>query len=325
MTQVDLRLAVTDMPVADLPVYAKCPGHKDTKRPNLAVYDDHLHCYVCGFHRNLRPPVASMETHEHPLAILLGVTNEEALALEARYSSESLDAYRERAATEARRDPMPTALAQVYNQVLMQGPRKGRMDWLLARGLTRKTIGDNLIGHDGNRFVIPVFDADANLISLRFRRDDEYLDDGYPKYSGVKGRNGLYLYPEDLIEREERRMLVICEGELDALRLWQDNIAAISPTNGAGQVVKLPKLIRERWPSVATLLLATDQDEAGEAAAMGHTNEKGKFVPGAAQAALELGFKVYRLKWEGGKDVSEALQLGTLDSKHLGRYATAVR
>ena len=303
MTTLDLRLAVTDMPVGDLPVYAKCPNHNDKKRPNLAVYVDSIHCYVCGYNR----------MGAWGLAALLKVGIDEARAAAERYTSEGLDAYRERAATEARRDPMPTALAQVYSHVLTHGPRKSRLDWLRARGLTDQTIGDNLLGHDGNRFVIPVFDAGANLISLRFRRDDEYQDEGYPKYSGVKGRNGLYLYPEDLISRAERKLLVICEGELDALRLWQENIPAVSATNGAGQAPKLPALIRERWPSVESLFIATDQDEPGEEAARL-----------TAERAQALGFRTYRVQWREGKDVTEAIALGSLDPKHFGLYAAAI-
>src|SRR5690554_6402309 len=29
---------------------ARCPAHKDEGRPNLAIYPDGVHCFVCGFH-----------------------------------------------------------------------------------------------------------------------------------------------------------------------------------------------------------------------------------------------------------------------------------
>lgn len=29
---------------------ARCPAHKDEGRPNLAIYPDNVHCFVCGFH-----------------------------------------------------------------------------------------------------------------------------------------------------------------------------------------------------------------------------------------------------------------------------------
>jgi hypothetical protein len=299
LNEIDLRLAVTDMPVGAVPVKIKCPDsiHKHRakqtdKNQSLAVYPDNLHCYGCGFHRNNR-----LEA----LAFLLGVTEEEAKKVAEKYTNEALDAYRERAATEARRDPLPFALAQLYNTALMgpNAPRAHRQDWLLARGITLETAEDVHLGHDGNRYVIPIFDADMKLIALRYRRDDAYLDESYPKYMGMKGRNGLYLYPEWLIERDTRKFLVICEGELDALRLWQEGYPAVSATNGAGQAHKLPALIRERWPRIHTLCVATDQDEPGEEAA--------RLTIAAAEG---LGMKAMRLRWEEGKDVTEALQLG---------------
>lgn len=39
---------------------ARCPGHNDTGRPNLAIYDDHVHCYVCGFHADAFDLVAKV-------------------------------------------------------------------------------------------------------------------------------------------------------------------------------------------------------------------------------------------------------------------------
>jgi DNA primase len=303
--------------VGTLPVHIKCPSHNDKTRGNLAVYDDHLHCYVCGFHRNDWPEA---------LALLLGCSEAEARAQASKYTNEALDAYRERAAQEARTDPMPFALAQIYNNMLMgpDAPRAHRQDWLLARGLTPETWERFHLGHNGCQFVIPIFDAGMNLVSLRLRRDDEYLDDTHPKYMGVKGRNGLYLYGEWLVT-PEHKYLVLTEGELDAVRLWQEGIPAVSATNGAGQVRKLPALIRDRWPHIKTLIIGTDSDEAGEASAVGHTNEKGEFVPGTQQAALDLGFKVYRLKWEeGAKDVSDAIQLGLLDPRRLRAHTVAL-
>ena len=327
----DLRLAVSDLTVGEQPIKVKCPdrlhkartGGKADKQMSLGVYPDHLHCYGCKLHVEIWDDVkaSQAETYTHPLAILLDVSNEEALGLLARYDSDSLDAYRERAAQEARTDPLPSTLATIYSNVLLDGPRRERKDWLYARGLDDRMLRKASIGHDGNRFVIPVFSGEGNLISLRYRRDDPYYCtcdqrehtetcgvNKYPKYLGTKGRNGLYLYPEPFIEADTRDYLVITEGELDALRLWQEDIPAISATNGAGQAPKLPALIKERWPRIKTLYIATDQDEPGQEAAR---------LTG--EAAKALGFATVRITWNPGKDVTDAIQLGTLNPASIRR------
>jgi DNA primase len=300
---IDLRLAVTDQVVGDQPVKIKCREHND-KTASLAVYADNINCYGCGFHLELEG--SGLPGHVDPLAYLLKV--EDASDVAYKYTNESLDRYRERAAQEARRDPLPQSLATIYNAVLNTS-RRHRREWFFARGLSRECINDSavLLGHDGTRFVIPVFDKDGNLITLRYRLDPDYNDErdiAKHKYLGLKGRNGLYIYPEQLVSNlpaypHFKGALVICEGELDALRLWEAQVPAVSVTNGAGQVEKLPAIIHEHFPFVQALYIATDQDEAGEEAAKR-----------TAAAAEKLGYTTQRLRWKEGKDVTEALQLG---------------
>lgn len=305
MNAIDLRLVVTDSPVGDYPEKIKCREHND-KSASLAVYRDNLHCYGCGFNMGVSRVL-------NALAYLLKIEPSEAVKIAQRYTVEELDAYRERASQEARRDPLPGSLAAIYHETLMTGRRRQRKDWLYARGLTDETLERFQIGHDGLRFTIPVYSAEGSLVAIRFRRDDAYDETG-PKYLGVKGRNGLYLYPEHVID-PSLGYLVVCEGELDAIRLRQEGVQAVTLTNGAGQTPKLPAIIKEKYPHVVVLLIATDQDEPGQEAA--RLTER---------AALEAGFDALglgRITWEGGKDVTEALQLGTLDiwehlCTHLG-------
>ena len=297
---IDLRLAVDDQVVGDYPIKVKCREHND-KTASLAVYADHLHCYGCGFHASFDPPMLV-----NPLSYLLGISDEEADKVGSRYTNESLDRYREKAAQESRMDPLPRTLATIYNAMLNSPERAHRKQWFYDRGLTELTINDPdvLLGHDGLHFVIPVFDKSRNLVSLRYRMDPEYCSEQEihkHKYLGMKGRNGLYIYPEPLLEnagswREELTVtkVYICEGELDALRLWQEGRPAVSVTNGAGQVEKLPALLKAQYPSITHLVIATDQDEPGEEAA----NR-------TIKAAELLGFTTLRWRWEGAKDVTE--------------------
>ena len=332
----DLRLAVSDDPVGDYPIFIRCREHNDKRRGNLAVYRDNLNCYGCGFHISAWDEKKAGPTSQHPLAYLLGLSNAEALAQEAHYHSESLDAYREKTAQDARRDPLPGSLARLYNDVLLTGPRQARQAWLTRRGLTVATIHGNYLGHDGNRFVIPIFDADEHLMTLRYRRDDVYYctcgaadpsETGQAhsetcgaattsKYSGLKGRNGLYAYPENLIAAHQPDYLVLCEGELDALRLWQEGIPAVSATNGAGQARKILGYLKQHYPTVTYYLIATDMDEPGrEAAAL------------AAQTLTELGLRGEIAEWSNtdgqAKDITDAFNCGRLRADQLRPHCAA--
>jgi DNA primase len=311
----DLRLALPDdvqhQAVGDYPIYVKCVRHADKKRPNMAVYPDHLHCYVCGYtcgcahpgpEHGPRCPQFQLEA----LAALLGVDIETARTVAPQYTNESLDAYRERAYLEAKRTPLPRALATAYHRILL-GARAERLEWLYERGLTDASIDSFKLGHDGFRFVIPVFDKDGNLLTLRYRRDDVYQSEQRPKYSGLPGRNGFYVYPEWRLRDET--WVMVCEGELDAVRCWQEGWPAVSATNGARQVPKLIPALQELLPHLDTVLLATDSDEAGEEAA----NVAGR----DAQAR---GLRVERCRWDDAKDITDALRLGRrLRREPLGR------
>lgn len=305
--QVDVRLAVTDSPVGDLPWKITCrePAHEDPTR-SMAVYADHLHCYGCGKHIKYRL---------HALAYLLGITPAQAREVASKYTSAAVDAYRVRVAQEVKREPLPGALATVYQGMLLPAGMRGhRRAWLHERGLEDWIIDRARLGHDTTRFVIPFFapnrDMRTNfqirehLLTLRFRRDDEYgteYPDGQPipKYVGMRGRNGLYLYPEHWLDRRPRDWVVVCEGELDALRLWQEDIPAVSTTNGAGNLHHIPDLLKD-YPYIRRLFIAADQDEAGALGA--------KKLDETARAR---GFRVSRAIWdEQTKDVTELYKAG---------------
>lgn len=287
---IDLRLAIEDNPPpGDTPLKVTCVNavaHKrGDKTPAMAVYPDHLHCFVCGYHRN--EPLSA-------LRLLLGTQEVDT----SRYTVEAVDAYRERATQLAKAEPLPAAhaqlfLLQLYNRCM---PRLG---WLYERGLRDDTIIIFKVGHDGQAFTIPVFDADGRLLSFRYRADPACNSPDYTeryRYTGMKGRNGLYLYPAPQVAADERDWIVLCEGELDTLRLWQEDIPAVTLTNGAGQMKKLPALLPKR---IKRVLIAADQDDAGEVAA----NE-------TAQACEVLGVQWCRLRWPEGKDITEAYQKG---------------
>lgn len=289
----DLRLAVSQSPYGDAPVKIPClnPLHKDDVA-SLAVYRENIHCFGCGFH---------VQNTDKALALLLGVTPAEAREIAPKLQARAVTT--QASNIDVRQHPMPSGLADMYYGNLYK-TRSNRLEWLYARGLDDAGIALGKLGHTGASYTIPVFGAGGVLLTLRYRRDNYYAgtDDGRsgPKYFGTKGRNGVFLYGEWLLANDKRDWCIITEGELDALRLWQDGIPACSATNGAGQSNRVPRLLRELCPRVTTVCVSVDVDAAGAAAA-----DK------TCLAARKLGYRVIRLSWFGdAKDVTEYLAQG---------------
>lgn len=295
----DLRLAVEPSAFGSSPIKVPClnPAHHDPN-PSMCVYPDHLHCYGCGFHRN---------DWDESLALLLGVTKAQAREAADRYEDTGRTVARGRT-DDKELPPLLLGRAGLYHRFLRERyPNKAR--WFYDRGLTDETINSGLLGYDGFRFTIPIFGADGSLRTIRYRADytrlpDKLLDGlrevPVPKYSGIRGRNQLYLYGAHWLQSDSK-YAIICEGELDALLLHQLGYVAVSATNGAGQAYLLPSLLREACPALRIIYIATDQDRGD-----GRTTSKGEEAAvKVAHACREASLVACRLSWLIGKDVTE--------------------
>jgi len=185
--------------------------------------------------------------------------------------------------------PMSSDSAEYFHKRL----RDKRL-WFQNRGLTDETIDREMLGYDGKAFVIPVWSKDRKLMTLRFRRDDKVSEDG-SKYWGMSGRNDVILYNESALSLvRDWGLVVICEGELDCLRLYQEGVPAISSTNGAAAFSpEMAEKIDEIKPRI--VVVAYDQDEEG--------------LPNSARVARLFGKRGRVVRWplDFAKDVSELL------------------
>jgi DNA-binding MarR family transcriptional regulator len=77
---------------------------------------------------------------------------------------------------------------------------------------------------DATTITIPIFDPNAKHLTNRYR----HLD-GSPKFSADKGSHPT-LYASHLIKT--KNTIVLCEGEPDCVRLWQEGIPAVTGTSG---------------------------------------------------------------------------------------------
>lgn len=147
--------------------------------------------------------------------------------------------------------------------------------YLERRGLTQKTQRAVKIGYDpeSKSIVIPWFDIEGRLVNWKHRS----VSTKWFWYSEEGGRIKHHLYGLHLVTRLDRRERVfIVESEIDALTLWQAGYSAVA-TGSASMSKEQERLIHKA--GIKTVIIATDNDEAGERAKKSIMKRLGGFIP----------------------------------------------
>lgn len=104
---------------------------------------------------------------------------------------------------------------------------------------------------DDQKINIPIYDPKGRLLYLRYRHLNNQ-----PKFSADKGSHPA-LFAAHKIKKADT--VVLCEGEPDCMRLWQEGIPAVTGTSGVKTFSeKLAAPLAKK-----TVLLVLDNDEAG--------------------------------------------------------------
>lgn len=281
--QQDLRKVLDPTTTTDLIANCIAPGHKDDSA-SMVIYRNAVWCFGC---RSRWWPDQFLRTiQDLPISTQRG-TNRNVEA--PRY--------------------IPRAVPETYSTWLWESHYKSQQRWLLDRGLSREVCIKNFIGHTGEAYTIPIFDAYRNVLSIRYRRDDQLASSDRPKYWGTQGANQAMLYTPRPLDVPSRYFgTLLCEGELDALRLAQEGYPAVSLTNGCGAMK--PEHLNS-LPRLGAVSVVYDQDAPGRAA--------GVEVTALVRSA---GRQVRNIRWADtiGKDVTEFIRhqgadrfRGTLD------------
>ncbi|MCX2726027.1 toprim domain-containing protein [Thermomicrobium sp. 4228-Ro] len=242
----------------------------------------------CPYHEDSTPSLALYRDHAFCFGGC-GLVPLEWLPENLRELSARQRETRERAGGGFTREQL-RVLVEAWCWNLLEGTRRHRLSWLEDRGIDAQAARRFRLGHSGAWFTIPVLQG-REVVGVRFRRDPYYLDeDEGPKYRNPKGQPVLLYRPNP-----GGWPLVVTEGEFDAMLLCLAGCDAVTATAGAGSLVSL--LEREgilgRYRRAGSVLhVATDQDAAGEQ---------------VVEQLVRRGFRVCRWRWEGAKDVSEAL------------------
>jgi hypothetical protein len=137
-----------------------------------------------------------------------------------------------------------------------------KLDYLMSeRGLTREIIDEYKIGHDGQRFYIPIMEGGAYV---NIRRYDPSSRGSHKMISWRTGFGQARLWPMSvLFNAEAGDVVYIFEGEMDCLLARSRGLNAVTCTGGAGTW-------RDPWSVLLAglnVVICYDSDAAGRAGA----------------------------------------------------------
>jgi len=145
------------------------------------------------------------------------------------------------------------------------------------------------IGKDGSRWLsIPHYDG-GKLVNVKYRS----LPPAKKTFRRIEGCKSI-LFNVDALDGQEE--IFLCEGELDAITLWDQGIKnVVATTTGAGGLD--PEWI-DQLSKAVKIYLCYDNDEAGQ--------------KGAREAARRLGYdRCFNVLLPDGKDINELFCNGT--------------
>jgi DNA primase len=135
-------------------------------------------------------------------------------------------------------------------------------EYLKGRGIPDAIINSHLLGWNGLRITIPIYDRTGKVVYFKLAKDpDEKVPS--PKMLASPATT-VELYGWDRVI-EQTSTLIICEGEFDRLVLEANGFAAVTSTGGAGT-------FRSEWAKefgpVSQVYICFDRDAAGRRGAI---------------------------------------------------------
>lgn len=235
------------------------PDHEDTD-PSYVIYPTHGYCFGCGFR----------ETPEQIMKRTGGKFDEGTRRRRRTSDNPVLDL---------------EGHIRFWNLTLTVGPRKDRVSYLWGRGIGQRAIETFALGHSGDHFVIPIW-YEGRITGFKKRSDPKYCDPDAPKYLNQKGSGSLFTTFERPTD-----VLIITEGEFDAIVLSQYGYSAITATVGSTGLAESMGTVRA-VQTVRSVYACTDMDDAGD---------------NAYEQLKRLRPDIKRMVWEEANDISEFL------------------
>ena len=301
------------------------PFHKE-KSPSFAVSPDKqiFHCFGCGAGGNVIHFISKIEglDFKDTLELLANRVNIELPTLDNLEDDKT-------ARLKSKVYEINKIAAEFYHENLYKPASKTAQEYIKKRKLDNRTLKAFLIGYAGNfnelylllkqkgyteeemlasslvkrtenggymdsfrkRLMFPIQDVRERVIAFGGR----VLDDSKPKYINSpenivysKGRN---LFGLNVAKKHDTRKIIIVEGYMDAISLYQRGITNVVASLGTAMTEAQGRLLRRYSEQV---ILGYDADGAGQAA-----------ILRGMEILQNLGCDIRVLQIEGAKDPDE--------------------
>ena len=305
--------------------FGLCPFHKE-KSPSFAVSPDKqiFHCFGCGAGGNVIHFISKIEglDFKDTLELLANRANIELPTLDNLEDDKT-------ARLKSKVYEINKIAAEFYHENLYKPTSKQAQEYIKKRKLDNRTLKAFLIGYAGNfnelylllkqkgyteeemlasslvkrtenggymdsfrkRLMFPIQDVRERVIAFGGR----VLDDSKPKYINSpenivysKGRN---LFGLNVAKKHDTKKIVIVEGYMDAISLYQRGITNVVASLGTAMTEAQGRLLRRYSEQV---ILGYDADGAGQAA-----------ILRGMEILQNLGCDIRVLQIEGAKDPDE--------------------
>lgn len=279
--------------------FGLCPFHKE-KSPSFSVSPDKqiFHCFGCGAGGNVFHFVSKIEnvnfaesmqilsdrsgiqlptldSNEDSKKQLLKSKVYEINEIAAQFYHENLykptskiaqDYVKKRKMDNKTLKAFTIGYSCKYNELYKELVRRGfKEEEILASSLVIKNQDGTYVDRFRKRFMIPIRDVRDRVIAFGGR----VLDDSKPKYINSpenivysKGRN---LFGLNVAKKNPMDRIIIVEGYMDAISLWQRGITNVVASLGTALTEAQGRLLR-RYAN--KIIIGYDSDGAGQAATM---------------------------------------------------------
>ncbi len=136
-----------------------------------------------------------------------------------------------------------------------------QITYLRSRGIEEETIQHfGLMNYNGS-IAFPYYDERGSLTGVKTRKPEKYSKDSGPKYQSITGSQlGLF----HSREAQTDKPLVICEGEIDCMVVFQSGfINAVSVGTGANATGQIIDRYGDFLKGFDDLIIFSDNDQAG--------------------------------------------------------------
>ena len=305
--------------------FGLCPFHKE-KSPSFSVSPDKqiFHCFGCGVGGNVIHFVSKIENlgFKDTLEMLANRVNIQLPELDGYDSDEN-------AKLKSRLYELNQATATFYHENLYKPSSKEAQEYIKKRKLDNNTLKSFLIGYSGvfdelytylkskgfseneilasglvnknengrfidrfrRRLMFPIQDVRNRVIAFGGR----VLDDSKPKYinsaENLVYSKGRHLFGLNLAKNSQKKNLIIVEGYMDCISLYQRGITNVVASLGTALTEAQGRLLRKHSEQV---VIGYDADGAGQAATIR-----------GMEILQNLGCDIRILQMEGAKDPDE--------------------